>query len=168
MQSQGLIFALLMLSAIPLSLILSDHEVFFIIAGFYLLVTSIKNSHVRSLRRHQKMLSLFVDSDAEEYEEETGLDFRKINTGTRIVKSLVIILFILYCNFYTSSLFFDLLTAFICVYHINDIIMYLKHYKRNHPLKISKLKGLAFLGVNFATAVLIVVVAFNKFTRYKI
>lgn len=166
MQSQSLLFALFMLAAIPLLFILSDHEVFFITAGIFLLIASIKNSHFKVLKRNRRLIQLHADRRMDDLEEETDLDIRKIDTGVKVVKSLVIILFILYGAFFVSNRILDLLAAGICIYHIHDIMMHLQHYKQKHPVKITRWKGIAFLGVNLATALFILLVAYHKYIKH--
>lgn len=168
MQSQSRIFALFMLVAIPLMFILSDHDIFFISAGIFLLVTSIKNTSLASLRKRKREIYIYDEEEIEELEEETNLNIRKISTGTKVVKSLTIILFVLYCTFYTTYLFFDILASFICIYYINDIVMYIKRYRLKNALQISRLKNIAFLCVNIATVLLILAAVFNKFIKNSI
>ena len=131
MQLQGLLFMLFILLIIPISVLFTNHFIFFGVMAVIIVIGSIKNISLR-----------FFDLDSEEddtdneeiegFEDMLNIDMKKFGTGTYVVKNLFLILFFIYCSFYLKSILLKIDVALLILIQIYYIQSFLK---RNGDIK---------------------------------
>jgi hypothetical protein len=160
MQLQGLLIMLFILAVIPIMILSSNHEIFFILMAVILLVSSVKNLYRGLLGANSG--SLESDSDPEEdLEEILDLDMEKFGIGIDIAKSLITILFLAYCAFYLNFLFFKAATALAILLQVYFIVEKIKAGPECEPAGIH---GIGRMLSSLLTLVIVLFTVFNKLT----
>ncbi len=123
MQKQGLMIMLLMGVVLPFIILFLNHNIFFILISFILLVSSVLNIHSRISGR-QMLYSDDKEAEAEmmeEMQDQINLDLEKFSRGTRVSRHSVAVVFFTYSSFYVQSILLNVLISLIMVYWINKI-----------------------------------------------
>lgn len=159
LQSLFIIFVFIII--LPIIILTSHDEVFFIVLSFILFIASIRNLYGLILYSNLPSDSDEEDEDFDELEEFLGFDLEKLTKGLVLVKNLSIILYLSYCSFYISNNYVKLLVLSIALYWIYDIIMYIND---NYSIVNNKfLSNLSFFVVNICTIFIIVLTTFVKY-----
>lgn len=153
-----------MLIIAPIMMLFTNHNIFFIVIGFILWVASLKNIHTILFK--SKKSSIQVEkSDVNDLESVIDIDLKKFGTGTKVVKNLMIILFLVYCSFFVNAFILKALTTAIIIYRIHIVLKSILNPKSILSVKNSNLKSLLLILVNLTTIILIAIVTCNKFIR---
>ena len=165
MPLQAFMFMILTFIVITVFLLFSNHEVFFVIMALILFVNALRSIYISAVG-YKKGLPNYNNGDEElidDMEATVDFDFRRFDTGTRVVKYAISILFYVYCFFFVNSILVKIL--------ISTIILYWLYYIKNtikekdiFSMAFSKKKSQRLLSAiaNSAAAIVILVVAFNK------
>lgn len=168
MQFEGLFFALIMIFILPVVIISANHNAFFVVIGLVLCIHSLKSMNTivgknikLNIKQNKELIS--------ELEEVINLDFKKFGKGVKIVRNLIILLFILYCFFYIQSDFLMLISVAIVLYWVRDCFQVLDDSKKITNYYINNIysfyiKAFSFL-IHLGTLVLILNVAMIKFSN---
>ena len=165
MQLQNFLFMILTFIILPIFLLFSDHEIFFVIMAFILLIDAIHSIYI-STYGYKKGVPASNEED-EEFLEDAEMsydfDFRKFDTGTRVTKYAMAILFYFYCSFFVNNIIAKILISIVILYWIYYIINTLKlndvfrmaFSKKTYQRVLSTL-------ANSAATFVILIVAFKK------
>ena len=162
MQQQALMIMFIMSVIVPVAILFSNHNFFFVILSLILLVLSFHNIFSVFFKDHNFKVEE-DESVTDEIEELLNIDMEKFNKGIRVSRNLVAIIFFLYCSFYVSEPFLDILAATLIlywVYKINENIsmknsfLFIKNKTFNNIIAI-------FAGIS--TIILIIFTAVEKF-----
>lgn len=120
MPLQGFMLILFMLAVIPVIALSANHEIYFIMMSLILAVASIRGIY-------RQLTGGYEDSGteggfAEDMEEMADLDMKKFGTGIDVVKSLFIILFLIYCSFFLVTILFKAVLAAAAILQVSYII----------------------------------------------
>ncbi len=147
---------LFVLAVIPIMILSSHHEIFFVLMAAILLVSSIRSLH-KGLSGSDGG-SPEADGDLEEeFEEIMNIDMEKFGTGIDVAKSLIIILFLVYCAFYLNSLLFKVLSALAILLQVSFIS---KNVKEKYDMP--RIQGISHL---FSSALNLVVILFTLLNK---
>jgi NADH:ubiquinone oxidoreductase subunit K len=169
MQLQGLMLILLLFLIIPIITVFANHNVFFIVISFSLLINAI-NSTLSLFLKASGEAEESVDGVSveiiEELEEMTNIDIKKFDTGITVSKNLIVILFLFYCSVFVYTTILKAIIAFLVVISIRNIIQRLI-LKSDLSLQKSTQnfkQKMIILTSNIGAMILIVFVIINKFT----
>lgn len=163
MQPQGFTLLLFILLGLPVFLLTSDHNIFFVILSVFLLFTSI-----------QRLTGVFFPAQAassesdegttEELEESLHINIRRFNVGLGVAKNLIVLLFLLYCTFFIHHMIAIVLISAVIAFRIFDTMKLLlpRLYSSEH-IWIRRLSLLYALLMDLSMVALIIFVAWNKF-----
>lgn len=166
MQLQSLFLTIFMLIIIPIMILSSNHNVFYVLMGLALFITSFKNIHYQIFDSNDYYLE-DSDNSTEDIEAELNLDVKKFGIGTHIAKDLIIILFFIYCTFYIHSDWLKVAIFTLCFYWVNDIVLNLIPIKYSFiPIHEEKFPALIEILISSLTILILVFVTFNKFCGY--
>lgn len=165
MQLQGFILMIFTFVIVPVFILFSNHNMFFIVMALVLLFSIFRTLYI-VFSGYKKGIPKISKEDQdlmEEFELSMDYDFRRLDTGFRVAKYAISILFYLYCSFYVDHIFIKILISFIIVYWVYYII---------NTIKINDIFRLAFSQkkyqrvlaaiINSAAAIVIVIAAYNK------
>lgn len=164
MQLQGLMLMLFMLVIIPIMVIFSDHDIFFIIMSLILAVSSIKNIH-SILFNAGHSIPEEDEELADDLEDMINVDVKKFGTGIKVAKNLLIILFFIYSFFYIGSFYLKLTTSLVILYKVYEIVNTITLSNSNPIKSKSKVRDLIAVFANLGSVALIVFAACNKFIK---
>lgn len=163
MQSKSLVFLFIVVIAIPIIALASNHEIFFAVASLLITVIS-----VRYVFRHFSGKSLKGTEADEEMEEELeeliNIDVKRFGTGLSVVYNLLVILFLCYCAFFLDALILKVLASFAISLQIHFIIK--KAGKQASIFNPDKQKPQILLSSVLNIAIIILTI-FNKLYRLK-
>lgn len=103
MQSKSLVFLFIIIVALPIIALSSNHEIFFGVASLMILVISFRYIY----RQHsgESLQNAEADEEMEEeLEELIHIDVKRFGTGVSVVYNLFTILFLCYCAFFLDTL----------------------------------------------------------------
>ena len=165
MQLQGFMFMILTFIVLPVFILFSNHDIFFIIMSLILLVNALRSIYISTLG-YKKGIPKPDEEDEEfmdDMETSIDFDFKRFDTGTRVAKYAVSILFYIYCSFFVSGIPIKILISAVILYWIYYIINTIKE-NDIFRMAFSKKKYQRILSTlaNSAAAIVILVVAFNK------
>ena len=165
MQLQSFILMIFIFFILPLFILFTNHTVFFIIMSFIMLVNSLKV--IFSSISGIKQLPPDIEEEEKEFieniESTTGFNLKLFDTGIKVAKYLIIILFYFYCSFFIKNFIINILISIVIVYWIYNII---KCIKENNnimyllPFKIERI--INFVSSSFS-AFIIAVITYLKF-----
>lgn len=160
MQSEGLILFLFIIVSVPIMIVTSNHNIFFVIVGLAIAFVSIIN--IRSIFQLKQVDE--EPEDAEEIEGMINIDSHKFGRGIEFVKGLTIILLFIYCSVYVKAHAFKVLIALAIAFRAFDISVYLKSNQKaiDHFNSIWAVRTIT-LFVNLVNIAIILPVAYNKF-----
>lgn len=165
MQKQGLMIMLLMVVVLPFIILFSNHDMFFILIAFVLLVSSVLN--IRDRISGIQLLDT-EDEEAEmieDFEDQVNLDLEKFGRGTRVARHSVAVVFFIYSSFYVQSVLLKVLISLILVYWINRIFEDIMGDRS--PLVFTDrgtLRDIVVVTVSSASVFVIVAVSLIKFS----
>lgn len=121
MQSKSLVFLFVIVIAIPVIALSTNHEIFFGAASLIIMVVS-----ARYLYRQFTDNSLKGNETDEEMEEELeelmDIDVKRFGTGLSIVYNMFVILFLCYCAFFLETIVLKAVASFAILLQIHFII----------------------------------------------
>lgn len=164
MQQQGLLFVLFMLIIIPIIMLSANHNVFFILLAIVLSVVSVRSIFSLLLNRSRDPEEM-DDELMEELEETVNVDIKRFGIGTKVVRSLIAILFYVYSLFYIHRLWLKIIIIMVILhwmYIMANNIGTRSSVSISGP-KRKKLNRSFLVFVNLCAIVVIVLVAYNKF-----
>jgi hypothetical protein len=173
MQLQGLLIMLFFTIVIPIIIMSYNHNVFFILVAVILLIASLKDArNIISFLKSGNNTSDTEDSEdlsdendmIEELEEMTNVNVKKFNIGIGFVKSLILLLFFVYCAIYCSNIYFRILISALLLYWLHQTINLVsdKFHVSLPPIPL-KLQLVISLFVDLTTVVIIIIAAYNKY-----
>lgn len=165
MQLEYMLLIIIMLIIIPIVAISSNDTAFYIITSIIIAISSLKSFYNNLFGINVKEMDEEDKEFIEEVESQINLDLYKLGKGFKVIKTLVIILFYIYCAFYLQHFWLKALSIFVIVHWVNILI-----YNLNKSIddKDSR-KEIHFLGrfymliVNIAAIVIITFSAYSKF-----
>jgi len=99
----------------------------------------------------------------DELESSIDFDFKRFDTGIRVAKYAISILFYLYCSFYVNNMLVRVLIAVVIVYWVYYI---LNTIKNNDVFRMAfsrkKYQRILSAIANSAAAIVILIAAYNK------
>lgn len=163
MQLQGLMFMLFMLIIIPILILSTNHNVFFVVIAVALFLVSMRNMY--TVLFHPAESPVESDDDMmEELEDAMNVDMKKFGTGAIVVRNLLFILFFIYCVFYVSSIWLKVLIFINIAHWVYDTVI---NISKSEPgiaeRNKSRVRDAVFLLVNTSATLLITFVVCNKF-----
>ncbi|MDQ2086027.1 hypothetical protein RBH29_06185 [Herbivorax sp. ANBcel31] len=166
MQLEYMLLIIIMLIIIPIVAISSNDTAFYIITSVIIAIASMKSFYNNLFGINEKK----DDDDKEfleEIENQINLDLNKLGKGFQTIKSLIVILFLLYCTFYLHHFWLKALSMFVVVHWINILINNLNR-NTDDDLKEKKsfLKRFYLLIVNICALVIITFSAYSKFINH--
>ena len=165
MQLQGLLMMLFVMIIIPIVVLSSNHTAFFVIVSAVLLVTSIRNIHSILFAVRGKP-SEDNEAAAEEFELAYGLDVKKFGLGTRVVRTLITLLFLFYCMFFIHTPLFKSVILLLITCKLFELLSIELSVKGSRFLSHSPmLRNIYGLFTHSLHIVVIVVSLCNRFVR---
>lgn len=165
MQLQGFLLMIFTFVILPIFVLFSNHNVFFIVMALILLVSALRSVYI-SITGYKKGIPPLSEEDQEildDLEFSMDFDFKRFDTGIRIAKYAISILFYFYCSFYVNNILARILIAAIILYWIYYIINTIKN---NDIFRMafsrSKYQRIISAIANSAAAIVILIVAYNK------
>lgn len=164
MQIKAMFFSLIMISVLPFIVISMNHNVFFTVVGAIIVFASAKNLYTL-LFKYRRVVYNDGTQSLDELEEIVNIDVKRFGIGIKIVKNLIIILFVVYCMFYVNILIFKLIGATIIIYWIKDCAHKVSDIKSKSSIMLNTwTNNFFFLAVNAGTIMLITAVTYIKIT----
>lgn len=165
MQLQGFMFMILTFIVLPVFILFSNHDIFFVIMSLILLVNALRSIYISAIG-YKKGIPRPDEEDEElmdDMEISIDFDFKRFDTGTRVTKYAVTILFYIYCYFFASSILIKILISAVILYWIYYIVNTIKE-NDIFSMAFSKKKSQRVLSAmaNSAAAIVILAVALNK------
>jgi hypothetical protein len=121
MQSKSLVFLFILIIAIPIIALSSNHELFFVMMSLIVTVLS-----VRYIFRLLTFESLKGNESDEEMEEELedliGIDVKKFSKGISVAGNLLAIVFMIYCAFFLETIILKAVASFAIILQIYLIL----------------------------------------------
>lgn len=167
MPLQGLMLILFMIIIIPILLIFSNHNVFFILISLILLYTSLKNIYFKVF--NSGLAASDSEEDlSEELEQTMNVNVKKFKDGILVAKNLIIILFLAYCTFFISDFLLKILIALILTFRFTDIYKLFRKDKNLEPTSalIQKVKNVFSLFIDIITVTIIIIVSISKYLKF--
>jgi hypothetical protein len=163
MSIESMLMFILTLILVPVLLIASNDTLFFMVLGVILVFAALKSLH-----------SILFGTDMELDESEPGIldeiedlisfDLNRFRVLYKNAKSILVIVFFVYCTFYLNPLWLKFLCAFVIVYWLGSIKHNLK-IDINQEFKDTVPKLLVFL-VDMSSLILISFSAYYKFFAF--
>lgn len=159
MSIESMLMFILTLILIPVLLIASNDTLFFVVLGAILAFSALKSIHSTLFGSDTE----YDDAEPgvlEEIEDLINFDLNKFKVLYKNSKSILVIVFFIYCMFYINLMWLKLLCAFVIVYWLGNI---------NHNLKVDSnnefkdtIPGLLVFSVDLSSFILIFICAYNK------
>jgi hypothetical protein len=169
MHLQSLMMMLFILFIVPIVILFTNPNIFFVIIALVLVFISLRNIHT-------VLFNIYDDQDNEPDEEliedlelSLNIDMRKFGKGIRVVIDLIFILFFVYSVFFINSVWIKALFGIIIFYWCTDIILILgKRHKITEILLATRRVSTIIVLTNSITIILITIAICNKFLMGKI
>ena len=130
MQSKSLVYLFVIVIAIPIIALSSNHEIFFGVASLIITVVSVK--YLYRQFSAESLQGTEADEDLEtELEELIDIDVKRFGTGLSVVYNLLVILFLFYSAFYLETIILKAAASFAILFQINFII---KKTRKHTPI----------------------------------
>ena len=137
MPLQGLMFMIFILLIIPVLALSTNHFIFFGVMALIISVISIRNIYNRFFDIDSD--GGYIDEEAtEEIEDLINLNMKKFGTGINVVKELSLILFFIYCSFYSGSILLKIVAALLILIQIYYIKGILNDKDKKEPTSFSR------------------------------
>ena len=164
MQQEGIFFIFLVFFILPIAVFFTNHDMFFIIMSIILFVTSIRSIHTRIFKSKKNPDSGEREIIEQEMEESINLDIKKLSTGTKVARSMFVILFFTYSSFFVPSILIKALFSLEILYWSYKIVENLTKNKNNpFIIKNKALKGFLEFSSGVLTVILIAIAIYSKF-----
>jgi hypothetical protein len=115
-----------MLIIIPIVAISSNDTAFYIITSIIVTISSLKSFYNNFFGISEEEMDEEDIEFLEEVESQINLDLYKLGKGFQTIKSLIVILFYIYCAFYLHHFWLKALSTFVIVHWIYTLINNLK------------------------------------------
>lgn len=130
MQSKSKVFLLIIIIAIPIIALSSNHEIFFAVTSLIITVLSLRN--VFKLLSGESLMGGEADEEMEEeLEDLIEIDVKRFGKGISVAGNLLAILFLFYCAFFLETTILKALASFAVIL---QIYLILKKTGRNSNL----------------------------------
>jgi hypothetical protein len=169
MQSNGFSLMIFIFLALPVIILFSNHDIFFIIIALILIISSIKNLYQTIIKPPD--IQSENESIFEDYGEDEDLSSEGMGISARIVKNLVVILFYIYCTFFIYSIAFRAVVLIIILYWLHDTINSPARPTDSTDISTPPIKtntsvqGALSFFVNIGSILMIIFVTCNKFIK---
>ncbi len=164
MQLEYMLLIIIMLIIIPIVAISSNDTAFYIITSIIVAISSLKSFYNNFFGISEEEMDEEDIEFLEEVESQINLDLYKLGKGFQTIKSLIVILFYIYCAFYLHHFWLKALSIFVIVHWIYTLIYNLKKSFNDYSKEnVSVLKRLYMLFINISALLIITFSAYNKF-----
>jgi len=117
MQLEAVLFALALFFIIPIIIVFSNDNVFFIILSILLLIDALKN--IRSFLSGKRYKLTTENSEfQEEFEQLTNIDYKMFSAGMKVARNFVCVIFFIYCLFLIKNTILSFFTLVVVVHWI--------------------------------------------------
>lgn len=121
MQSKSLAFLFIILLAIPIAALSSNHEIFFIVMSFIVTVISVR--YIFRLLTGESLKGNGADEEMEEeLEDLIEIDVKRFGKGVSVAGNLLAILFIFYCAFFLETIILKAVASFAIILQVYFIL----------------------------------------------
>lgn len=164
MQRQGIFIFFFIFFILPVIIVFSNHDAFFIVMSLILFITSLRNIHMKIFKSKNSEEPESTELLEQEIEDNINIDIRKLSLGSKISKSLFAILFFMYSSFYIPALWLKMLNTLVILYWFHVIASNLAQEKKS-SIVITNKNFLGFMEffISVFSIVLISVSFVNKF-----
>jgi hypothetical protein len=160
-----MLFALSMIIIFPIFIIASNHNAFFIVTSIILIIASIKNLNT-ILFKYRRVIYDESSESLKELEDIVHIDIKRLIIGIKIIKNLIVVLFLLYCIFYLPILILKIFSAVVILYWVMDSLNKISDLWSKSSIHIKTwFQNMFFLIVNALTIVIISVVSYLKIIK---
>jgi hypothetical protein len=169
MQSNGFSLMIFIFLVLPVIILFSNHDIFFVIIALILIISSIKNLYQTIIKPPD--IKSDDESIFEDYGEDEDLSSEGLGISTRIVKNLIVILFYIYCTFFIYSIIFRAVVLAIILYWLHDTINSPAKPADDTDISAPPIKtntnaqGALTFFVNVGSILMIIFVTCNKFIK---
>jgi hypothetical protein len=166
MQLEYMLLIIIMLIIIPIVAISSNDTAFYIITSIIVAISSLKSfyNNFFGIRISEEDIDEEDIEFLEEVESQINLDLYKLGKGFQTIKSLIIIVFYIYCAFYLQYFWLKALSIFVIVHWVYILFYNLqKSIDCNSKEKESFLKRFYMLIIIISALVIISFSAYSKF-----
>ncbi len=163
MELEKILF-LLMLIILPIMILMSNHNIFFIITGIVIIIISIRNLYVIIYKVNINEIE-DDDENIDDLYDNEELNIAKIGLGTVVVKNLIVILFFVYCVYHINSYILKVLVSIniaYYIYYLKNSIIESKKAENKEKLEFPLGRILGFV-VNLTSIIIVIFTACNKF-----
>ena len=101
MQLQGFLLMIFTFVILPVFVLFSNHNIFFIVMSLILLISTLRSIYI-AIVGYKKGIPPLSEEDQDildEIESSIDFDFKRFDTGIRVARYAISILFYLYCFF---------------------------------------------------------------------
>ena len=120
MESKSLLFLFVLVIAIPIFALSSNHELFFGIASLVVIIISVRN--IVRLAADKSLEDDEPDEETvEELEDMMDIDAKKFGRGVSIICNMLIILLLIYSSFFLAALYMKIICALAILLQIHFI-----------------------------------------------
>jgi hypothetical protein len=164
MQLEYMLLLIIMLIIIPIVAISSNDTAFYIITSIIVAISSLRSFYNNFFGISEEEMDEEDIEFLQEVESQINLDLYKLGQGFQTIKSLIVIVFYIYCAFYLHHFWLKALSVFVIAHWISTLIYNLKKsIDDNSNEKVSVLKRIYMLFVNISALVIITFSTYNKF-----
>jgi len=164
MQLQGFIFMIFIFVILPIFILFSNHTVFFIAISFILLINSLRQIYFSILGI--KQLPPDIEEEDKEFidsvESSTGFNLKLFDTGTKVTKYLIAILFYVYCSLFIKNMIVNVLISTVIVYWIYNIIRSIRESNNINSFLPIAFERIINLIASSSSACIIAIIAYIK------
>lgn len=130
MLSKSMVVLFIVVIAIPIIALSSNHEIFFWVASLILTVLSAR--YIYRLVSGESLHGNDADEELEEeLEELIDIDVKRFGTGLSVIYNLFVILFLCYCTFFMEAFMLKVIVSLAILLQIHFII---KKTRRSTPV----------------------------------
>jgi hypothetical protein len=167
MPAQGLFLMIFMLVVFPAVIIFSNHNAFFVIVGFIVLILSFKNINMGLFYTKKEDIEDIDDELIEDLELIGEVDVKKFGIGFILIRNIIFIIFLVYCSFFLISFYLKMLTAAVIILWIRDTLktFNLKDENMNIGPELSIWDRILLVLSGAGTTAVIVLTTCNKFIK---
>ncbi len=161
MQSKSLALLFIIVVAIPMIALSSNHEIFFVVMSLTITVISVR--YIFRLLAGESLKGNETDDEMEEeLEDLMEIDVKRFGKGLSIACNLIAIVFMFYCSFFLETIILKAIASFAIILQIYLILK--KSAKTAFPFNPNKHKPQIVLSSVLNIAVVLFTVL-NKFYK---
>ena len=121
MQSKSLAFLFIIIIAIPIIALSSNHEIFFVVMSLIITVISVR--YIFRLLSGESLKGNEADEEiVEELEDLIEIDVKKFGKGISVASNLLAILFMIYCAFFLETIILKAVASFAIILQVYLIL----------------------------------------------